>query len=332
LKSIELFSLELNQLSGEIPPEIGSLTSLMGIYLSSNQLSGEIPPEIGSLRKLEHLYLHWNRLSGPIPPEIGNLSNLQSLYLHCNRLSGEIPTELGGLTNLSPAIPIPAGLDLRWNALYSNNTGLVTFLESKQSGGDWQSTQTVAPDGVTVISVGDHTAWLEWTPIIYTAHGGGYQVHSAELPGGAMVAGGWTDGKTATVFPMTGLQPGQSYDLLVGTLTDPHDNNPSTVVSELGAGQMVTTSDTGCAAPQVSVSSTCPTVLTVVSSHGSYEWSTLETTTSIEVQPATATWYWVRAFGPGSCDEAVQVFVRSCIFSDGFESSDTSAWSLVVAQ
>jgi hypothetical protein len=279
---------------------------------------------------LEYLHLYWNRLSGPVPPEIGNLTSLQELYLHCNQLSGEIPSELVNLTNLSPAIPIPAGLDLRWNALYSNDPGLAAFLSSKQSGGDWQSTQTVAPDGVTVTSVGDHTAWLEWTPIVYTANGGGYQVHSAEVPG-ALIAGGWTDGKTVTTFPVTDLHPGQSYDLIVGGLTDPHSNNQSTVVSEPGSPVMATTSDLGCELPQVSVSSTCPTVLTVVSSHDSYEWLTGETTTSISVRPATDTWYWVRAFGPGSCDEAVLVFVEGCLFVDGFESGDTSAWSSVVA-
>jgi len=74
-----------NQLSGEIPPEIGNLTYLSGLYLSANQLSGEIPSEIGNLDSLTTLSLGANQLSGEIPSEIGNLSNLSSLYLypHC---------------------------------------------------------------------------------------------------------------------------------------------------------------------------------------------------------------------------------------------------------
>jgi len=55
-----------NQLSGEIPPEIGTLSALTGLYLGSNQLSGEIPPEIGDLTALGNLYLDSNQLSGPI--------------------------------------------------------------------------------------------------------------------------------------------------------------------------------------------------------------------------------------------------------------------------
>ena len=89
-----------NQLTGEIPPELGSLANLEWLGLRGNQLSGAIPPELGSLASLEHLDLGWNQFSGPIPPELGSLANLESLGLNHNRLSGEIPPELGNLANL----------------------------------------------------------------------------------------------------------------------------------------------------------------------------------------------------------------------------------------
>ena len=42
-------------MSGEIPPELGSLTNLEKLSLGSNKLRGEIPPELGSLTMLKYL-------------------------------------------------------------------------------------------------------------------------------------------------------------------------------------------------------------------------------------------------------------------------------------
>ena len=96
---IEL-SLWNNRLSGEIPPELGSLSDLGALFLSSNELSGQIPIELGRLSNLIWLDLSRNQLRGPIPPELGNLSNLKYLSLWENQLNGAIPAELGSLSNL----------------------------------------------------------------------------------------------------------------------------------------------------------------------------------------------------------------------------------------
>ena len=90
-----------NRLSGEIPPELGSLTNLRVLRLDDNALSGEIPPELGSLSYLEWLNLSGNRLNGEIPPELGSLTNLEVLDLGDNHLWGEIPAELGSLSYLT---------------------------------------------------------------------------------------------------------------------------------------------------------------------------------------------------------------------------------------
>ena len=89
-----------NNIAGPIPPELGNLSNLAGLYLSRNRLSGPIPPELGNLSNLTELSLGRNQLSGPIPPELGNLSNLTELSLGRNQLSGPIPPELGKMSNL----------------------------------------------------------------------------------------------------------------------------------------------------------------------------------------------------------------------------------------
>tara|TARA_Y100001934_G_scaffold66425_1_gene82508 strand:+ start:1780 stop:2514 length:735 start_codon:yes stop_codon:yes gene_type:complete len=94
LINLEILNLNENQLTGEIPVEIGNLTYLTRLELYNNQLTGEIPPEIGNLTNLTYLRLHNNQLTGEIPPEIGNLTNLTSLSLSYNQLSGVIPSEI----------------------------------------------------------------------------------------------------------------------------------------------------------------------------------------------------------------------------------------------
>jgi uncharacterized protein (TIGR02145 family) len=91
-----------NQLIGEIPHEIGNLVNLTGLCLELNQLSGEIPSEIGNLVNLETLWLFNNQLSGVIPSEIGNLVNLYTLKIENNQFNGEIPQEICDLTLLIP--------------------------------------------------------------------------------------------------------------------------------------------------------------------------------------------------------------------------------------
>ena len=109
--------LNTNQLIGEIPPELGSLSNLQWLEVgsgsfscnaqgcepwspSANRLSGEMPAELGDLTNLRRLNLSANQLSGEIPSELGNLANLEVLRLTGNRLNGEIPSELGSLPSL----------------------------------------------------------------------------------------------------------------------------------------------------------------------------------------------------------------------------------------
>ena len=82
-----------------------------GLLLGGNQLSGDIPAELGNLANLEFLHLHSNQLGGAIPAELGNLANLEELLLSTNQLTGEIPVELGNLANLERAVPLHQPVD-----------------------------------------------------------------------------------------------------------------------------------------------------------------------------------------------------------------------------
>ncbi len=128
--SLRLFS---NNLTGDVPPQLGSLKTLRSLTLISNNLAGAIPPELGNLGDLINLYLNDNNLTGAIPPELGNLGDLINLYLNNNNLTGAIPPAIGNLTvlrrlrlhnnNLTGAIPAELGnlAALQTLSLYGNN-------------------------------------------------------------------------------------------------------------------------------------------------------------------------------------------------------------------
>ena len=104
LTSLTELSLRFNGLTGPIPPELGSLTSLTKLNLSqstSNGLTGPIPAELGNLTSLTELVLSGNALTGPIPPELGNLTRLTGLEFDGNALTGSVPSELGSLARLT---------------------------------------------------------------------------------------------------------------------------------------------------------------------------------------------------------------------------------------
>lgn len=101
LSSLATLQLGDNRLTGSIPPELGNLSKLTLLDLGINQLTGTIPKELGNLNNLEILGLYSNKLTGSIPPELGNLGKLTDLFISGNRLSGTIPPELGNLSNLT---------------------------------------------------------------------------------------------------------------------------------------------------------------------------------------------------------------------------------------
>ena len=90
ISETDTLNLAQNELTGEIPPEIGNLTNLTYLNLNNNQLTGEIPPEIGQLTNLTQLWLVSNQLRGVIPVEICNQGD-NTLELINNQLCPPYP-------------------------------------------------------------------------------------------------------------------------------------------------------------------------------------------------------------------------------------------------
>ena len=248
LTNLQRLDFSANEISGSIPAQLGNLRHLSSLYLFHNQLSGRIPAELGNLTNLSSLMLGENQLSGRIPAELGNLTNLYNLTLPSNQLSGRIPTQLGNLTKLyhlnlsynqlSGSIPAQLGslpklirdLTISYNALYTNDSSLISSLNSKSP--DWRNTQTIAPVGLAAAAQSISSIQVSWTPIVYSSGPGRYIVLRSTSSGGPYSPAGSTADKSASSLTITGLRPSTTYYFVVQTVTDPHTNNRNTVASE----------------------------------------------------------------------------------------------------
>ncbi|XP_044497502.1 receptor kinase-like protein Xa21 [Mangifera indica] len=98
--SLESIYMSESNISGNIPKEIGNLSSLVEIQLHDNELIGSIPVAIDGLKKLQGLSLENNNLEGFIPYSLCHLNELVELHLDGNKFYGSIPACLGNLTTL----------------------------------------------------------------------------------------------------------------------------------------------------------------------------------------------------------------------------------------
>jgi Leucine-rich repeat (LRR) protein len=277
LTTLTNLNLSDNQVMGPIPPEVGNLTSLWTLDLSGNQLTGSIPPQIGRVPMgfswaPGAVHLDHNQLSGPIPSTIGDMSYLGSLSLSDNQLTGPIPGRMGALLYLSTvrvqgnrlAGPLPSTLanltglqdgasDFRWNAVYTSDATLRDFLNSKQVGGHWESTQTVAPAGLAAGSPTLDSVPLSWSPILYTGDTGSYRIWYGTHAGGPYSFGGATADKAASTAAVGGLSPGTTYYFSLDTVTEPHADNRETVVSGRSVEVSAATAPGGAGWPALAV-------------------------------------------------------------------------------
>jgi hypothetical protein len=100
----DLTGIELpdNNLAGDLPVEIFTITSLVDLIMDGNRgISGTIPAQVEKLTNLQILDLDTNRLSGQLPSELFTLLTLRALDMNDNRLTGTLSGLIGNLKELN---------------------------------------------------------------------------------------------------------------------------------------------------------------------------------------------------------------------------------------
>ncbi|KAL3933776.1 MAG: hypothetical protein SGARI_003631, partial [Bacillariaceae sp.] len=97
-QSIKVTSIVLpdSGLTGELPPELESLTSLQRLVMDSNGIRGQVPV----MPYLKHLHLSYNDLTGYMPDRFSEMTRLETLSMSENVLQGSLPNNFAALTNL----------------------------------------------------------------------------------------------------------------------------------------------------------------------------------------------------------------------------------------
>ncbi|KAL6888706.1 hypothetical protein ACP4OV_009732 [Aristida adscensionis] len=100
LQVLHMLALEMNNLTGGIPKELGMMSGLQILTLSKNLLGGSIPASLGKLKMLVYLDIRYNDLVSTLPPELGNLTSLWFMGLSENQLFGSLPSSFSGLQQM----------------------------------------------------------------------------------------------------------------------------------------------------------------------------------------------------------------------------------------
>ena len=98
---VTALNLAENNLTGDLPDYLASLTELTELSLHRNNLSGPIPTQLTQFERLEHFHLSRNNLTDEIPAGLGRMKNLSRLHLNNNEFTGAVPASLGNLSNLA---------------------------------------------------------------------------------------------------------------------------------------------------------------------------------------------------------------------------------------
>ncbi|KAK1394291.1 hypothetical protein POM88_013347 [Heracleum sosnowskyi] len=119
-----MLGLSVNSLSGEFPPVLYNLSSLVLLSLSFNNFTGTLRSSIGfDLPNLQLLYSGNNYFTGLLPVSLTNASGIQRFDVPTNKFSGDVPRTFGNLQNLS-------WFNIAENNLGKNEDEYLSFLHS----------------------------------------------------------------------------------------------------------------------------------------------------------------------------------------------------------
>jgi Leucine-rich repeat (LRR) protein len=218
LTNLQQLGLAKNQLTGSLATLISKLpTHLKIIQLDQNQLTGDIP-DFKDFTELEILKLHSNQLSGSIP-HFGHLTNLQTLWLSGNQLTGEIPDSLINFKQLDNSV----NLDLRYNQLTpiaEDSERGISLKETNLEWISWVNPQTVSAQILEAVPKPQSGTEIElvWTPPAIQVDNNFYQVKYARDAKEKL-------DRNIASHTIKGLVSGQTYHLVVETVTPPHNYN-----------------------------------------------------------------------------------------------------------
>jgi hypothetical protein len=90
-------------LEGVLPQNglLGQLSCLETLDLGDNNIHGQLPDSLYTLTNLKNLHLFKNDIGGSISDNLTNLTNIENIYLGENKLTGSIPKDISIMSNLS---------------------------------------------------------------------------------------------------------------------------------------------------------------------------------------------------------------------------------------
>ena len=94
LQNIKDFNVSRNNISGILSEKLGNLKTLVHFLIDDCNLEGTIPESVRELKELRGFSLSSNNLTGNVPVGFAELPKLEYLYLEGNRLSGALPQEI----------------------------------------------------------------------------------------------------------------------------------------------------------------------------------------------------------------------------------------------